>query len=162
MTIKGYPAFPKHQHYWNLTIRLFCVLSQALVEWGVSTLCRGSVGVFYRPCQLGNLNVMYFLIYIYIYIYIGQFNLSIYFSFLLFSLFLPFLYLFPITYQIIWSNYLWIFRKSIFYATRLHIWGTQGGLRTPQPKPPYQCILNTCFLSWKKKIPNEGWIHSSE
>ena len=29
----GYSAFPKTPHYWNLTIRLFNVLSRTLVDW---------------------------------------------------------------------------------------------------------------------------------
>ena len=42
---------PKLQHYWNLTIRLFSVISRTLVEGGggVLLLCRGAVGVFYAP-----------------------------------------------------------------------------------------------------------------
>ena len=34
MVMKGYNAFPKLQHYWNLTIRLFSVISRTLVEGG--------------------------------------------------------------------------------------------------------------------------------
>ena len=39
-------------HYWNLTIRLFSVITRTLVG-GVLPLCRGAVGVFYSPSQLG-------------------------------------------------------------------------------------------------------------
>ena len=46
MTMKGYSAFPKLQHCWNLTIRLFSVISRTLVE-GVLPLCREAFGVFY-------------------------------------------------------------------------------------------------------------------
>ena len=31
MAIKKYSAFPKAQHYWNLTIRLFSVISRTLI-----------------------------------------------------------------------------------------------------------------------------------
>ena len=31
MAIKGYPTFPELQHYWSLTNRLFCVISETLV-----------------------------------------------------------------------------------------------------------------------------------
>ena len=43
---------PKLQHYLNLTIRLFNVISRTLIR-GVLHLCRNSVGVFYSPSQLG-------------------------------------------------------------------------------------------------------------
>ena len=46
---------PKLQHYWNLTIRLFCIISRTLVEAGVLPLCRCAVGVFYSPSRLGNI-----------------------------------------------------------------------------------------------------------
>ena len=47
---------PKLQHHWNLTIRSFCVISRTLVGGEeVLPLCRGAVGVFYSPRQLGNL-----------------------------------------------------------------------------------------------------------
>ena len=32
MALKGYFTFPKIQHYWNLTIRLFSVISRTLIE----------------------------------------------------------------------------------------------------------------------------------
>ena len=41
------------QHYWNISIRLFNVISKSLVE-GVSSLCREAVGVFYSPSGLGH------------------------------------------------------------------------------------------------------------
>ena len=44
---------PKSQHHWNLTIRLFSVISRTLIGGGVLPLCRGSVSVFYSPSQLG-------------------------------------------------------------------------------------------------------------
>ena len=44
------PLFPMLLHYWNLTIRLFNVISWILV--GVLPLCRDAVGVFYRPSRL--------------------------------------------------------------------------------------------------------------
>ena len=40
------------QHYWNLTIRVFCVISLTLIG-EVLTFCREAVGIFYRPSQLG-------------------------------------------------------------------------------------------------------------
>ena len=48
MAMKGYSTFPKLQHSWNLTIRLFSVISRTLVR-GVLPLCRGAVSVFYSP-----------------------------------------------------------------------------------------------------------------
>ena len=47
----GNSAFPKIKHYWNLSIRSFCIVSRTLVE-GVSLLCRDEVGVFYNPSRL--------------------------------------------------------------------------------------------------------------
>ena len=47
------PYSPKLQHYWNLTIRLSCVISRTLIEV-VLPLCRDAVGVFYSPSRLGN------------------------------------------------------------------------------------------------------------
>ena len=44
---------PKLQHYWNLTIRLFRVISRTLFERVVLPLCREAVGVFYTPYPLG-------------------------------------------------------------------------------------------------------------
>ena len=43
----------KLQHCWKLTIRLFSVISRTLVRVGILPLCRGAVGVFYCPSQLG-------------------------------------------------------------------------------------------------------------
>ena len=37
MAIKGYSAFPKFQHYWNLTIRLFSVKNRTLIWVGVGS-----------------------------------------------------------------------------------------------------------------------------
>ena len=37
MAMKWYSAFPKHQHYWNLTIRLFSVKFRTLVVVGCLT-----------------------------------------------------------------------------------------------------------------------------
>ena len=45
---------PKLQYHWNLTIRLFSVIHRTLIG-GVLPLCRGAVGVFYSPSQLGKL-----------------------------------------------------------------------------------------------------------
>ena len=42
--------FPKLQHYWSLTIRLFSVISRILIGGGVWPLNRG---VFYSLSQLG-------------------------------------------------------------------------------------------------------------
>ena len=39
---------PERQHYWNLTIRLFSVISRTLVQ-NPLPLYRGAVGVFYSP-----------------------------------------------------------------------------------------------------------------
>ena len=47
---KGVLRIP--QHCWNLTIRLFSVISRTLVGRRV-TLCRGAVSVFYSPSQGG-------------------------------------------------------------------------------------------------------------
>ena len=48
---RGAPHSPKLQPHCNLTIRSFSVISGTLI-WGVSPLCRGAVGVFYRPSRL--------------------------------------------------------------------------------------------------------------
>ena len=53
---RGTPHSPKLQHYWNLTIRLFSVLSRILIARGVLPpllLCREAVSVFYSPSWLG-------------------------------------------------------------------------------------------------------------
>ena len=59
MAMKGYPASPKLLHYWNLTIRLFNVISRTLIEGKVLPLCREVVGIFYSLSQLGNMNYYY-------------------------------------------------------------------------------------------------------
>ena len=51
---KGTLHSPKLQYYWNLTIRLFSVISRTLVR-GVLPLCREAVGVLYSPSQMGKL-----------------------------------------------------------------------------------------------------------
>ena len=48
----GTPHSLKPQHYWNITIRLFSVISRTLVG-GVLPLCRCAVDVFYSPSRLG-------------------------------------------------------------------------------------------------------------
>ena len=54
MAMKRCSAFPKLQHYWSLTIRLFSVISgHSLGRGGVLPFCRGAVGVFYSPSWLG-------------------------------------------------------------------------------------------------------------
>ena len=52
---RGIPHSPKLQHCWNLTIRLFSVISRTLVWGWVLPLCRKAVGVFYSPSRLGKL-----------------------------------------------------------------------------------------------------------
>ena len=52
IVIKRYSAFPKLQHYWSLTIRLFSVLSRTLVA-GVLLLCKDAVDIFCSPYRLG-------------------------------------------------------------------------------------------------------------
>ena len=54
MATKGYSAFRKSKHYWNLTIRLFTIISRTLVGW-VLPLCREAVCIFYSPSQLRKL-----------------------------------------------------------------------------------------------------------
>ena len=50
---RGTPHSPKLQHYWNLTIRLFSVISRTLIEeGGVLLLCRDAVNVFCSPPHL--------------------------------------------------------------------------------------------------------------
>ena len=55
MAIRGAPHSPKLQHCWNLTMRLFSVISRTLVGvcGGVLPPCREAVGVFYSPSRLG-------------------------------------------------------------------------------------------------------------
>ena len=52
-TWKSVPYSSKFQHHWNLTFRLFSVISGTLIGGGVLLLCKGSVGVFYSPSRLG-------------------------------------------------------------------------------------------------------------
>ena len=56
--MKGYSAFPKPHHYWNLTIRLFSVLFKILVG-GVLTLSSEPDGVFHTLSRLvkGEINI---------------------------------------------------------------------------------------------------------
>ena len=53
MAMKGCSVFPKAQHYWDLTIRLFSVISGHSLGV-VLPLCRGAVSVYYSPNRLGN------------------------------------------------------------------------------------------------------------
>ena len=46
------PHSPKLQHCWNLSNRLFSVISRTLVGGGVLPLSREAVGVFYSPSRL--------------------------------------------------------------------------------------------------------------
>ena len=54
MAMKKCSAFPKLQHHWNLTIRLFSVISRTLVGEFL-LLCGEAVGVLYSTSQLGKL-----------------------------------------------------------------------------------------------------------
>ena len=56
MAMKGTPHSPKLQRHWDLTIRLFSVISWTLVD-GVLPLCRGAVSVFYSPSRLGKVKL---------------------------------------------------------------------------------------------------------
>ena len=56
MVIKGYSHSPKLQHYWNLTIRLFSVISKILIE-GVLLFYRDAISVFWSPSRLGHLSI---------------------------------------------------------------------------------------------------------
>ena len=58
---KGTPHSSKLQHYSNLTIRLFSIISRTHIGVGVLPLCREAVGVFYNPSQLGNCQSGHFL-----------------------------------------------------------------------------------------------------
>ena len=49
---RGTPHFPKLQHHWNLTIRLF-LISRTFV-WGVLPLWTDAVGVFYSSSRPGH------------------------------------------------------------------------------------------------------------
>ena len=51
MEIKRYSAPSKLQYYWNLTIRLFSVISRTLIG-EVLLLCKEAVSVFYSSIQL--------------------------------------------------------------------------------------------------------------
>ena len=65
---------PRLQHYWNLIIRLFSVISRTLVWAGVLFLCRDVVSVFYSPNRLGNdmtgLNNIQVSMYLYVFAYV--------------------------------------------------------------------------------------------
>ena len=52
---KGTLHSPKLQHYWNLTIRLFSVISRTFVVVGFLPIFREAVGVFYSHSRLGKL-----------------------------------------------------------------------------------------------------------
>ena len=53
---RGAPYSPRPQHYWDLTIRLFSVISRTLVVGeGVLPRCREAVGVFYSPSRLSKI-----------------------------------------------------------------------------------------------------------
>ena len=49
---------PKFQHYWNLTIRLICVINRTLVVGAVLSLCKDSVGTFLQPLLTGPDSIM--------------------------------------------------------------------------------------------------------
>ena len=53
--LRGTPPSPKLQNYWSLTIRLFSVISRALVARGcwVLPLWRDAFSVFYSPSRRG-------------------------------------------------------------------------------------------------------------
>ena len=67
MAMKGTPHSPKLQHYWNLTIRLFSVISRTLVG-GVLLFCRDAISIFCILSWLSQFIFVYMYIYIYIYI----------------------------------------------------------------------------------------------
>ena len=83
MTINGYSAFPRLQHFWSHSIKLFRVISRTLVEgvlhlckdagvvfnsssWlgqrtlveGILPFCKDAVDVFYSPSRLGHRTVV--------------------------------------------------------------------------------------------------------
>ena len=66
---RGTPHSPKLQHYWNFSIRLFCVISRKLVWWGVTPLQKCSP-CFCCPNRLAKRFIV-IIVYIYIYIYIS-------------------------------------------------------------------------------------------
>ena len=53
IAIKGTPHSTKLQHHWNLTIRLFTVISKTLVGGGVLPLCEDAIDVFSGSTRLG-------------------------------------------------------------------------------------------------------------
>ena len=53
MAMKESFAFPIRQPYWNLTIKLFSVISSSFIGGVALPLYRGAVGIFYSPSQLG-------------------------------------------------------------------------------------------------------------
>ena len=87
---RGTQLSTKLQLYWNLTIRLFSVISRTLVE-GVLPLCREAVSVFYSPSWLGKILYVYICTkisththvhtYIHSYIYTYIYSFINYFSF---------------------------------------------------------------------------------
>ena len=58
MAMKKPPHCPKLQHYWNLSIRLFRVISRTLVGDAL-LLCRDAVSVFYSPNRQGKRTIMF-------------------------------------------------------------------------------------------------------
>ena len=54
---RGTPYSLKLQHHWNLTIRLFSVISGHSLGGGILLLRREAVGVFYSPSWLGQNSV---------------------------------------------------------------------------------------------------------
>ena len=53
MAIRGTSYFPKHPHYWSLSITLFYIISSSLLG-EVLPLCRDAVGVFYNSSRLSH------------------------------------------------------------------------------------------------------------
>ena len=51
---RGTPHSPKIQYYWNLTIKLFRVITRTFVGRRVLSLFRDAAGVFYSPSRLGS------------------------------------------------------------------------------------------------------------
>ena len=77
MVIKGYSTFSKLQHYWNLTIRLFCYNQDT--RWGRLTSLQGCSRCILQPEPTGLIYIyacvcfyisVFMCSYIYIYIYI--------------------------------------------------------------------------------------------
>ena len=55
MAIKGYYTFSKVPHYWNLTVRLFSVISRPLV--GVGSYTSADMQSVYSAAQAGRASV---------------------------------------------------------------------------------------------------------